>query len=124
MKVSMTESNISKVQARELLDSKGRPMVTVEIECNSGIARSASAPCGTSVGSYEAFVLRDGDARYDGLGVRNAVEKVNSIVAPELIGIDVCEQEVIDDLLISLDATPDKHHLGANAIYSISAAAA
>ena len=120
----MNEDKIVKVFGRELLDSKGRPMVEVEVECAGGAVGQAAAPCGTSVGSYEAFVLRDHNARYGGLGTRKAVRNVQGLIATELLGKSVCDQEKIDKLLTEIDGTPDKKRLGANAIYSTSVAVA
>ncbi|MBY7144061.1 phosphopyruvate hydratase [Virgibacillus sp. NKC19-3] len=116
---------ITDVYAREVLDSRGNPTVEVEIFTESGAFGAALVPSGASTGEYEAVELRDGDAeRYLGKGVLNAVNNVNEIIAPELIGLDVTRQNVIDRLLIELDGTENKANLGANAILGVSMAVA
>jgi enolase len=120
----MTATLISKVHAREVLDSKARPMVEVDVWTTTGVMGRGAAPCGTSVGSHEAFVLRDGGSRYAGMGVLKAVQNVKDVIGPALIGKDSCDQGGIDRLMVELDGTPDKHRLGANAIYSVSIAVA
>jgi enolase len=112
------------VKARELLDSKARPMVEVDVWTSEGLLGRATSPCGTSVGAHEAVVLRDGGARYGGLGVRRAVQHVREIIAPAIIGRFVLDQQGLDDLMIALDGTPNKSRLGANAIYGVSTAVA
>ncbi|EHL69312.1 phosphopyruvate hydratase [Cloacibacillus evryensis] len=117
-------SKIAKVRARQLIDCKCRPMVEVDIVTEKGALGRGSAPTGSSVGMYESYVLRDGDPNeYDGLSVHKAVENVNNIIAPALIGQDIADQAAIDHIMIGLDGTPDKHVLGGNAIYSASIAA-
>ena len=120
----MAAAKISSIKVRELLDSKGRPMVEVDVLTSSGSLGRGSAPCGTSVGKYEAFVLRDGGRRFDGLGVKKAVKNVTDVITPALLGKDVFAQRAIDETMIRLDGTPDKSRLGANAIYSVSIAVA
>ncbi|WP_405102863.1 phosphopyruvate hydratase [Oceanobacillus sp. FSL H7-0719] len=116
---------ITDVYAREVLDSRGNPTVEVEITTESGGFGSALVPSGASTGEYEAVELRDGDkSRYLGKGVQKAVNNVNEIIAPELIGLDVTRQNIIDALLIDLDGTENKAKLGANAILGVSMAAA
>lgn len=116
---------ITDVYAREVLDSRGNPTVEVEISTESGGFGSSLVPSGASTGEYEAVELRDGDkSRYLGKGVEKAVKNVNEIIAPELIGLDVTRQNVIDALLIELDGTENKGKLGANAILGVSMAAA
>lgn len=116
---------ITDVYAREVLDSRGNPTVEVEITTESGGFGSALVPSGASTGEYEAVELRDGDKeRYLGKGVQKAVNNVNEIIAPELIGLDVTRQNIIDALLIDLDGTENKGKLGANAILGVSMAAA
>ncbi|MFC4387086.1 phosphopyruvate hydratase [Gracilibacillus marinus] len=116
---------ITDVYAREVLDSRGNPTVEVEIYTETGAFGTALVPSGASTGEYEAVELRDGDKdRYLGKGVLKAVEHVNEIIAPELIGIDVTRQVVIDQLLLELDGTENKGKLGANAILGVSMAAA
>ncbi|HYB21055.1 MAG TPA: phosphopyruvate hydratase [Thermodesulfobacteriota bacterium] len=118
------DPRISTLKAREILDSKARPMVEVDVWTVEGSMGRGASPCGTSVGSHEAFILRDGGSRFGGLGVLKAVENVNEIISPALKGRSVLDQRAIDHLLIELDGTPNKSRLGANAIYSVSMAAA
>ena len=120
----MSGQTIVEIKAREILDSKARPMVEVDVRTAGGVLGRGSSPCGTSVGAHEAFVLRDGGDRYRGLGVRQAVRNVTDVIAPALIGRSVADYREIDAQLIDLDGTPDKSRLGANAIYSVSIAAA
>ena len=115
--------SIAKVTGREVLDSRGNPTIEVEIETEAGICGSAIVPSGASTGIYEAFELRDGGSRYHGKGVLRAISSVNKI-ASNIMGIDVREQETIDQLLIRLDATENKSNLGSNAILGISLACA
>ncbi|WP_027092604.1 phosphopyruvate hydratase [Cohnella thermotolerans] len=116
---------ISDVYAREVLDSRGNPTVEVEVTLESGGFGSAIVPSGASTGAYEAVELRDGDKdRYLGKGVQKAVENVNSIIAPEIIGYDALDQVAIDRKMIELDGTPNKGKLGANAILAVSIAVA
>mgnify|MGYP000984432292 FL=1 len=112
---------ISDIYAREILDSRGNPTVEVEVWTESGGYGRAGVPSGASTGAFEAVELRDGDKkRYMGKGVLNAVDNVNNIIAPELIGRDAINQAEIDKLLIALDGTPNKGKLGANAILGVS----
>ncbi len=120
----MENPKISLIKAREILDSKGRPMVEVDVWTTDGSMGRGSSPCGTSVGSHEAVVLRDGGDRFGGLGVQKAVSNVTETISQVLIGRSVKEQRIIDNLMIELDGTPDKSRLGANAIYSVSLAVA
>jgi enolase len=120
----MTGTEIVKIRAREVLDSKARPMVEVDVLTAAGALGRGASPCGTSVGRHEAFVLRDGDGRYGGLGVRKAVRNVREVIGPALIGKDSLDQQAVDHCMISLDGTADKSRLGANAIYSVSIAVA
>ncbi|WP_407270757.1 phosphopyruvate hydratase [Radiobacillus sp. PE A8.2] len=116
---------ITDVYAREVLDSRGNPTIEVEILTDSGAFGRALVPSGASTGEHEAVELRDGDkSRYLGKGVLKAVENVNEVIAPELLGLDVTRQVVIDELLIELDGTENKGKLGANAILGVSMAAA
>src|SRR5699024_11033573 len=116
---------ISEVYAREVLDSRGNPTIEVEITTESGAFGSAIVPSGASTGAYEAVELRDEDSsRYLGKGVLKAVENVNEIIAPELIGLDVTRQNIIDAIMIELDDTENKSNLGANAILGVSMATA
>lgn len=116
-------SKIKDVYAREILDSRGNPTIEVEIELNSGIRATASVPSGASTGVHEALELRDKDEkRYFGKGVLKAVDNVNTIIRDNIIGLDSLNQEVLDHRLISLDGTPNKSRLGANAILGVSLA--
>ncbi|WP_017872669.1 phosphopyruvate hydratase [Candidatus Caldatribacterium saccharofermentans] len=118
-------STIFDVHAREILDSRGNPTVEVEVTLASGAFGRAAVPSGASTGTFEAVELRDGDkSRYGGKGVRKAVENVNEIIAPEIIGLDALDQALIDKTLIELDGTPNKSKLGANAILGVSLACA
>lgn len=118
-------SIITDVYAREVLDSRGNPTVEVEVVLESGGKGSAIVPSGASTGAYEAVELRDGDkGRYLGKGVLKAVENVNAIIAPEIIGLDALDQVLIDRTMIALDGTPNKAKLGANAILAVSMAVA
>jgi enolase len=116
---------ISNVYAREVLDSRGNPTVEVEVYLESGAFGRAIVPSGASTGAYEAVELRDGDkSRYLGKGVLKAVDNVNEIIAPEIIGLDALDQVGIDRKMIELDGTPNKAKLGANAILAVSMAVA
>jgi enolase len=116
---------ISEVKAREILDSRGNPTLEVDIALESGGEGRAAVPSGASTGAFEAVELRDGDKnRYGGKGVLTAVENVNEVIAPELEGLDATDQTGIDNLLLSLDGTPNKAKLGANAILGVSLAVA
>lgn len=113
------------VFAREVLDSRGNPTVEVEVWTENGVFGRALVPSGASTGAFEAVELRDGDkSRYLGKGVLKAVENVNEVIAPEVVGMDVFDQVGIDQLLIDLDGTPNKGKLGANAILGVSIAVA
>lgn len=116
---------IKEIYAREVLDSRGNPTVEVEVYTESEGFGRAIVPSGASTGEYEAVELRDGDKkRYLGKGVLKAVENVNEIIAPELIGMNVFDQVGIDRIMIELDGTPNKSNLGANAILGVSMACA
>ena len=116
---------IKKVHAREILDSRGNPTVEVEVTLESGIMGRASVPSGASTGENEALELRDGDkSRYLGKGVQKAVDNVNKVIAPAIIGMSTLEQRQIDTKMIVLDGTPTKKNLGANAILGVSLAVA
>ena len=118
-------STIKKILAREILDSRGNPTVEVDVILDNGILGRAAVPSGASTGSKEAVELRDGDKkRYLGKGVLKAVNNVNEIIAPKVIGRDPKEQESIDYLMIDLDGTENKAKLGANAILGVSLAVA
>jgi len=114
-------STITDVNAREILDSRGNPTIEVEILTESGFYGSAAVPSGASTGEHEAVELRDGDkSRFMGKGVLKAIQNVNEIIAPEIIGEDVLDQAYIDKLLIDIDGTPNKSKLGANATLGVS----
>lgn len=114
---------ITGVVAREILDSRGNPTVEVEVYTPVSMGRAA-VPSGASTGTHEALELRDGGSRYHGKGVKRAVENVNKIIAPEIIGMDVTWQRDIDMLMLELDGTENKSNLGANAILGVSLAVA
>jgi enolase len=116
---------IRSVIAREILDSRGNPTVEAEVVLENGIRGTAAVPSGASTGSHEAVELRDGDeGRYVGKGVLRAIENVNTIIAPALVGESALNQRAMDQILINMDGSPNKSHLGANAILSVSLAAA
>ncbi|MFZ5652631.1 MAG: phosphopyruvate hydratase [Bacillota bacterium] len=118
-------TTIVDIFAREILDSRGNPTVEVDVVLEDGTLGRAAVPSGASTGAYEAVELRDGDtARYLGKGVQKAVDNVNNIIAPELLGYDAAEQVVLDKVLIDLDGSPNKEKLGANAILGVSLAGA
>lgn len=118
-------SAIVDVYGREILDSRGNPTVEVEVHLESGFMGIAQVPSGASTGTYEAIELRDHDKnRFDGKGVLRAVENVNEVIAPELMGLDAVDQCYIDQLMIEMDGTPNKGKLGANAILGVSLAVA
>ena len=116
---------IEKITAREILDSRGNPTVEVDVLLESGVLGRASVPSGASTGENEALELRDGDkARYGGKGVLKAVDNINKIIAPELIGFSTINQAAIDKKLLELDGTKTKSNLGANALLGVSLAVA
>ncbi len=118
-------TGITKVLAREILDSRANPTVEVEVRLSGGGSGRAAVPSGASTGAFEAVELRDGDkSRYLGKGVEKAVKNVNEIIAKELIGLDAFDQRALDARLIELDGTENKGKLGANAILGVSLAAA
>jgi len=118
-------SNIQKLAALEILDSRGNPTIQVDLTLESGATGVAKVPSGASTGSNEAVELRDGDqSRYLGKGVLKAVKNVVDIIQPAVVGMDAADQEALDEKLIALDGTPNKGKLGANAILGVSIAAA
>jgi enolase len=120
---SMTE--IASIHAREILDSRGNPTVEADVVLEDGTRGRAAVPSGASTGEHEAVELRDGDKKhYLGKGVLNAVENVESVIAPELAGMDATNQRLIDATMIALDGTENKGKLGANAILAVSMACA
>jgi len=115
---------IEDILAREVLDSRGNPTVEAEVYLDDGSVGRAIVPSGASTGAYEAIELRDGEDRFLGKGVLKAVDNINELIAPELIGWNVYDQVGLDKLMIQLDGTPNKSKLGANAILAVSLAAA
>lgn len=119
----MKNSTITKIQAREIFDSRGNPTVEVDVTLNDGSFGRAAVPSGASTGEHEAVELRDGDkSRFLGKGVLTAVNNVNSALASTVTGLDALQQSVIDEAMIKADGTPNKSHLGANAILGVSMA--
>ncbi|MBT8237887.1 MAG: phosphopyruvate hydratase [Croceitalea sp.] len=117
-------SIILNIHARQILDSRGNPTVEVDVVTENGILGRAAVPSGASTGEHEAVELRDGGKSYMGKGVSKAVDNVNTIIAEELLGTSVFEQNFIDQTMIDLDGTPNKSKLGANAILGVSLAVA
>lgn len=115
---------IKKIEAYEVIDSRGNPTVECEVTLENGIYATAIVPSGASTGEREALELRDGGTRYHGKGVLKAVSNVNNVIAKALIGKDVSKQSEIDEIMINLDGTEYKTNLGANAILSVSLAVA
>src|SRR5205809_1128319 len=121
----MAHTGITKIFAREILDSRGNPTIEVDVGVESGALGRAAIPSGASTGEHEAWELRDGDeSRFGGKGVKKAVANVNEKIAPALKGWDSRDQRKIDNKLIELDGTPNKKHLGANALLGGSLAVA
>ena len=122
-RTNMTE--IVAIRAREILDSRGNPTVEADVILESGALGRAAVPSGASTGEHEAVELRDGDkSHYLGKGVLQAVENVETVIAPELEGFDASNQRLLDQTMIALDGTANKSKLGANAILAVSMAAA
>src|SRR2546425_2137516 len=118
-------STIISVHAREILDSGGNPTIEADVTLSSGAAGRAAVPSGASTGEHEAVELRDGDQkRFGGKGVLEAVKNVNEVIGPRLEGMSAEEQIAVDYAMLDLDGTPNKSHLGANAILSVSMAVA
>lgn len=116
-------AKIKDIQAREVLDSRGNPTVSVAVELEDGTVGIADCPSGASVGTYEAAEIRDLDPkRLMGMGVLKAVDNVKNVIAPKLKGVEITDQGLIDKSMIELDGTPNKNHLGANAILPVSIA--
>ena len=121
----MSSTRIARIHAREVLDSRGFPTVEAEVHTSAGHIGRALVPSGASTGSHEALELRDGDAaRFLGKGATRAVGNVNKPIANALIGFDVLDQRALDEALLALDGTPNKAHLGANALLAVSLASA
>ncbi len=117
-------SYISYIEARQILDSRGNPTIEVDVFTESGAMGRAAVPSGASTGEHEAVELRDGGTNFLGKGVLKAVENVREVIAPELVGMPVWDQNFIDQIMIDLDGTKNKSNLGANAILGVSLAAA
>ena len=117
-------SIIIDIHARQILDSRGNPTVEVDVITENGVMGRAAVPSGASTGEHEAVELRDGGSAFMGKGVTKAVKNVNTIIAQELLGVSVFEQNMIDQTMIELDGTANKSKLGANAILGVSLAAA
>ncbi len=117
-------SYISYIEARQILDSRGNPTIEVDVFTESGAMGRAAVPSGASTGEHEAVELRDGGSEFLGKGVLKAVENVREVIAPELVGLPVYDQNFIDQIMIELDGTKNKGNLGANAILGVSLAAA
>uniref|UniRef100_UPI00404A4CE7 phosphopyruvate hydratase n=1 Tax=Flavobacterium sp. TaxID=239 RepID=UPI00404A4CE7 len=117
-------SIIVKIHARQIFDSRGNPTVEVDVVTENGILGRAAVPSGASTGEHEAVELRDGGKAFMGKGVLKAIENVNTVLANEIVGMSVFEQNLIDKTMIELDGTPNKSNLGANAILGISLAVA
>ena len=117
-------SIIINIHARQILDSRGNPTVEVDVTTENGFIGRAAVPSGASTGEHEAVELRDGGTAYMGKGVLKALENVNALIAQELLGVSVFEQNLIDQIMIDLDGTSNKSKLGANAILGVSLAAA
>jgi enolase len=123
--MSLADPVIVRVNAREVLDSRGRPTVEVEVTCRDGARGRAMVPSGASTGRHEAVELRDGDpARHGGKGVRKAVANVHDLLTPRLLGLAATDQARVDRVLCEIDGTPNKSRAGANAILGVSMAAA
>ncbi|MFM9263635.1 phosphopyruvate hydratase [Tychonema sp. BBK16] len=121
----MLETAIESIQAREILDSRGRPTIEAEVYLANGVVGLAQVPSGASTGSFEAHELRDDDKkRYGGKGVLKAVANVENKIAPALIELDAIDQALVDQTMIELDGSPNKSNLGANAILGVSLATA
>ena len=117
------KNQIKSVCARQIFDSKDRPIIEVDVITEGGVLGRGSASTGTSVGMYEAVVMTDNNpACFNGQSVYNAIHNVNRLIGPAIIGMDVTDQKGIDERMIALDGTPNKSYLGGNAIYAVSIA--
>ncbi len=115
---------ITKIHARQIMDSRGNPTVECDVTLSGGAMGRAAVPSGASTGSFEALELRDGGTAFMGKGVSKAVSNVNDIIAPQIMGMDASNQTALDEKMLAIDGTPNKDKLGANAILSVSLAAA
>ncbi len=122
--MKILDARIAGIRGREILDSRGNPTIEVDVILDDGSFGRAAVPSGASTGAHEALELRDGDERYGGKGVRKAVENIDKKIAPELVGRSPFNQRSIDERMISLDGTPAKSVLGANAVLGVSLATA
>jgi len=118
-------SEIQSIKAREIIDSRGNPTVEADVQLKSGAFGRAAVPSGASTGALEALEMRDGDKqRYLGKGVKQAVDNVNNKIQPKLIGVDALDQANVDNIMLTLDGTPNKANMGANAVLAVSLAVA
>src|SRR5712672_737264 len=118
-------TKIARVHGRQIIDSRGNPTVEADVVLEGGALGRAAVPSGASTGEYEAIELRDGDkTRYLGKGVQQAIDNVNAILGPEVVGMSAADQAGVDARLIDLDGTPNKGKFGANAILAVSMAVA
>ncbi len=115
---------ITKIHARQIMDSRGNPTVECDVTLSGGAMGRAAVPSGASTGSFEALELRDGGTAFMGKGVSKAISNVNDIIAPQIMGMDASNQTALDEKMLAIDGTPNKDKLGANAILSVSLAAA
>ena len=115
-------SIINSIQAIQIIDSRGTPTISCKVILNNGIYATSMVPSGASTGSREALELRDGDSTYMGKGVSKAIANIHEIIAPALVGMDVTNQQDIDEKMLALDGTSSKKKLGANAILGVSLA--
>ena len=113
---------INSIQAIQIIDSRGTPTVSCKVILDNGTCATSMVPSGASTGTREAFELRDGDSTYMGKGVSKAVANIHEIIAPALVGMDVTNQQYIDEKMLALDGTSFKSNLGANAILGVSLA--
>ena len=117
-------TTVCEVRARQILDSRGNPTLEADVALNGGETGRAAVPSGASTGTLEAVELRDGDGQYGGKGVTRAVANVNDVIGPAIVGLDATDQQMIDQIMLDLDATPNKGRLGANALLAVSLATA
>ena len=120
----MHQFKLADINAIEIIDNRGMPTIRTRVLTNTGCQGTADVPCGSSTGAYEAKEVRDGGTRYQGKGVRKAIQNIHEKILPALKGIDITQQREIDAIMCDIDGTPDKSGLGANAILGVSLAAA
>lgn len=116
----MSDFEIVKVKARQVLDSRANPTVEVDVTLKCGAVGRGTVPSGASTGVYEVLELRDGGKEYGGKSVRKAIHNIETEIVPKLLGMDATKQAAIDQMMIELDGTPNKSRLGANAILGCS----